>query len=307
MAARFGMVLPLTIDASTLTDTDIPLDDTYSAWSSATSYSTNDIVYVASTRLRYKAVQASTNQDPTTDTTATYWSAYGTITRYRPFDGVIARYAGASTSFYYEIEPDSKCDAIALFNLVATSVRVQIWNPSVVEIYDVTTSLVDKSDIRDFLSFITWSPVYSSTFLVTGLPIFAGYTVRITIAGGTGDAVRVGEIVLGRSTLLGISKWTGTEIGYVDYSTVETNEFAEREVVIRDYADTADYAVLIEKGDQERVRRLLAARRGLPTVFFTGESHRSLGTLVYGIASQPRIPVSLERYVEARISVTGVT
>lgn len=307
MTARFGMVLPITVTPSILTDTDIPLDDTYSAWAAPTAYVTGNIVYVESTRLRYKAVQNSTGQDPTTDTTATYWSPYGAITRYRPFDGVVARHASATTSFYYEFTPDSFCDAIALFNLIATSVRIQIWNASASEIYDVTTSLVDKSDIRDFVTFLQWSPVYASTFLKLGLPIYSGYTVRVTISGGTGDTVQAGEIVLGRASLLGISRHVGTEIGYEDYSTVETNEFGEREIVEHDYADIAEYAVLVEKSDQERVRRLMAQRRTKPTVYFTGEAHQALGTLVYGIATKPRIPVSLARYVEAKFSVTGVT
>lgn len=307
MVARFGMVVPIAVTPAILTATDIALDDTYSAWSGATTYVTGDIVYVAATRLRYKAVQGSTGQDPTTDTTATYWSAYGAITRYRPFDVVLARYASATTSFYYEFVPTTYTDAVALFNLVATSVRLQIWNTTPTEIYDVTTSLVDKSDIRDFPSFLTWTPVYASTFLKLGLPVYAGYTLRITIAGASGDDVRVGEIVLGRAILLGISQATGTEIGTEDYSTVETNEQGEREVVERDYADTAEYAVLVENNDQERVRRLIAARRTQPTVYFTGEDHRKFGTLVFGIASRPRFPVSAAGYVEARIPVTGVS
>lgn len=307
MTARFGMVIPITVTPSILTDTDIPLDDTYSAWDAGTAYVTDNIVYVESTRLRYKAVQSSTGQDPTTDTTATYWSAYGAITRYRPFDQVVARYAGATTSFYYEFTVDSYCDAVALFGLIATSVQIQIWNAGATKIYDVTTGLVDKSDIRDFPSFLQWSPVYTTTFLRLGLPIYSGYKVRVTISGGTGDAVRVGEVVLGRGELLGITRAFGHEIGYEDYSTVETNAQGEREVVERDYADTADYAVLVQKGDQERVRRRLAERRTTPTVFFTGEDHQGYGTLVYGIATKPRIPVSLAEYVEAKFSVTGVT
>ncbi len=298
-------IVPLEITAAMVTDTDVPEDDTYSAWSGATAYVVDDIVYVASTQLRYKCVQGHTNQDPTTDADNSYWSPYGAATRWRPFDQIVGSDASKTTSLYYEITPTAFCDGIALFGLVGGSVRIQIFNASSTEIHDETYPLVNKSGIRNFQDFITWNPVYAQSFIETNLPIYAGYEVKITVAAGTGSTAAIGEIVIGRTVVLGTPR-PGTTIGYEDFSSVEPNEFGERDIVERSYAPEAIYEFLIERGDEERVLQLLAARRAKPTIFFTDITHFGFGTAVYGLPSAPEIVLTGTSRSTCRLTVEGL-
>lgn len=299
------MIVPRTITPAMIDATDVPEDDTYAAWSSGTTYAVDDIVYLASTTLQYVALASSTGIDPSNPAADGHWAPYKTATRWRPFDGVIERYASRTTSLYYEITAPGFCDSIALFNLVAGAVRVQITNGGGTEIYDETHTMVDKSGIRTFLDYLTWQPVYSTKLVLSGLPIFAGYTVRVTVSVGVGSTARLGEFVIGRMVTLGNSLF-GTEIGGTDYSDIGANDFGERVPVVRAYSDEATYAFQVDRQDEERVKSLIAARRGQLTVFLTDPSHGAMGTIVYGLAEIPQIVLDAGPVSTASMRVYGV-
>lgn len=296
------LIDPVTITAALIDSTDIPVDDTYSAWNGGTGYTTGQTVYVG--EQRYRAVTGSTGQNPETDTTNTYWLPTEKATRYRPFDGVIGHYVEASNSLYYRFDLNRRVDTIALFNVLAETVRVRVWNGSGTLVHDETTTIVNTTLIVDWFSYFFWEPEYSQEILLTGIPGYADHEIRIDVDAGSGTA-RVGEIVLGRAYKLGDSV-AGTSLGILDFSTVERDAFGNATVTERAYADRATYNVTVTRGDELRFKRLLAARRAKPTVFFTGATDANRGTLLYGFPKDWDIPISGDTESFATITVEGV-
>jgi len=297
------MIVPIEITDAIIDASDVPEDDTYSEYDAGTAYVEDDIVYRATTTRRYICIQAGTGQTP--ETSPTYWSDYGAATRWRPFDGVVARTATKSSSLYYEFVPTQFCDGLALFNLNGSSVRVEITNLSATKIVDTTTQMVDKTNLRNWPAWYTWTPEYRASFPLTQLPIYAGYTVRITVSGS--GTVQVGELVLGRVLDLGSTGGGGVDLEYEDYSVVETNEFGERTLLVRDYAGIKTYEFRIPRGSEEFVLSALAGRRAKPTVFLTHVGNTGLGTLAYGVPIRPQIVIRAGAFSVCRLRVEEVT
>lgn len=297
------MIIPRGTQPDELLGTDIPEDDTYSAWDAATNYVADDVVYVAADRLRYVASQTSTNLPPADN--PDYWTPYGAATRWRPFDGTIARYVERSTSLYYQFQPSALCDGIALFNLAGGEVQIEIENASAETIYDETHKLVDKSGLRNWKDWIAWQPSYRGSLVVTQLPIWPGYKAKTTCTVGSGSDARLGELVIGRTVVLGRSM-AGGEFSFDDYSLTERDNTGALDIVEGGYSKNLVYEFLIERGDEERVMELLISRRAKPTVFLTDESHKGIGTTTFGLPVRPRIVYDAGPHSVCRFNVEDV-
>lgn len=297
------MIIPRGTDPATLIATDMPEDDTYLEWSGATAYATDSIVYVAADRLRYVAAAGSTNKPPALN--PEYWTPYGAASRWRPFDGSIARAASKTDSLYYQFQPTTLCDGVALFNLAGGDVRVEIVNSALTTIYDETHQLVDKSGLRNYKDWMAWQPSYRAALVITQLPIWPGYKIKITSAVGSGSIARIGELVIGRTVSLGRSM-AGGEFSFDDYSSTERDHTGAIDIIEGGYSKTLVYEFLVERGDEERVMELLISRRAQPTVFLTDEAHRGFGTTTFGLPVRPRIVYDAGPHSVCRFNVEDV-
>lgn len=296
---KLSVIAPITMNDAQLSASDVPEDDTYSAWSGATPYAAGNTVYVASTHRRYEAVISNTGNDPTTDN-GTNWIDAGATTKWRPFDGVIGHTATRATSLYYEIQPATYCNGIALFGLSGGSVRIRQTAAS----YDRTISLVDTSDIVGWLEYATWSPTYKTEIVVDDVPGAAGSTVRIDLDATGGTAI-VGEIAMGRVTRLG-DAIAPTSISSTSYSSVTRDLEGNATIVSRPYTIRASYTYSVLRRDEGRVNRYLSGRLDRPSVFFTGANDDDRGTQVYGLILDHDIPISGESESFATLRVEGV-
>lgn len=294
------MIVPEPIDLLAGVASNVPEDDTYSAWNSGTAYAVDDVVYLATTHRRYICITAHTGINPTSDATNTYWSDLGATTRWRPFDGVLSRAASRPASLYYEVTPTADCDSIALFQISGSSVRIRVVSQG----YDETVSFDPTPTISDFVDLFFFRPSFSNEALRTDLPLSAGDTVRIDVTATNGIA-QIGEIILGNVTTLGTST-DGTSLGLESYSAVERDEFGTATVVPRPYSDKNDYRFAVTQGDEQRVKRLIGARLARPTVFLTDEAHGARGTIIYGFPTEFDLAVNTDPVTFCTLTVEGV-
>lgn len=148
------MIVPIDVNdtvlvASNITETDYP------AWNSGTTYALAARVIVVATHSIYESAQAGNiNHDPTTDDpiSPVWWVRVGATNKWKAFDDVIQDQAVKTGGITYELDVASRADGIALFNLDASSVTVQVDDPIVARrnLFTATEDLADPSWFKAF-------------------------------------------------------------------------------------------------------------------------------------------------------------
>lgn len=284
------VISPLTMTDAQLSATNMVEND-HPEWDQSTTYAQGDRVIVLSTHKIYESVQAGNlDNDPTTDD-GTWWTEISATNIWKAFDQKISVKVENAASVNYEIVPATRVTGIAFFGLEAES--VQVWvdddsSPSQ-EIYNVTKSLIDTTSIVDWFTYFTWEPEYDTEALFVGVPAYVGNTISIVVSAPT--TAKVGQIVLGEDFQLGETTY-GTEIGIVDFSTKDRDNFGNAVLLERAYAQTVTFQFAMRPDSARRVQRVLSAVRAKPAVYYAGEDITQYGATVFGFYQDFDIPLS---------------
>jgi len=300
------IIRPISVTDSVLTSSNITEDD-YAVWASGTTYATGDKVIVISTHRIYESlVDSNTGNDPTTDD-GSNWLDIGATNRWKAFDQKISDPVTGTTSIEYELTSAAEyATAVALLGLSASSATVVVTDTGGVgEVYNETKSLIDNSDVADWYTYF-FSPItYKSEILFTDIPPYLGSDVEISVDGGTGEAIELGQIVFGTLQNLGFTIY-GTAISIEDFSRKETDAFGNFIIVERAFSYLVDYDVRIPTQTARRAQNLLATYRASPLVYI-GDEDDSYGTIVYGFYRNFDINLETPSYSLASIEVEGLT
>ena len=154
-------------------------------------------------------------------------------------------------------------------------------------IFDYYEELTELPETYSWYDFFFGEHVYKEQFLFsdsTGVlpyPITstAGLLLRVTLTGLA--TISVGALVYGYLRDLGTTLW-GVNLGIIDYSTKETNEFGETYVVERVYAKTMSCDLFFEHSELKDIYQFFADVRATPTVWIPSENEMYDATIVYG-------------------------
>lgn len=280
------VIEPMPITDAVLSASNVPETD-HAAWSVATSYTVGQRVILLSTHRVYEAVANSIGVNPATDTGA-FWLEIGATNRWKAFDSRIADPVVRAGNITYTLVPDELVDGMAFFGLNALSVRLRVQDPSLVNVFDQTVSLVDRSEAVNWFAWF-YDPIrYDTEALITDFPGFVGNSLLITVSG---SSVEIGQIVTGRVLSLGQSL-VGTAIGFTDYSRKERDDFGRPIIVERDVADRTEFQFSFPPGDARRVKRVAVRLRASPAVYFTGVNDAQFGTMVFGFNNGIDVPLT---------------
>jgi len=297
------IIRPVTVTDTVLDSSNLTEND-YAVWSSATTYALGDRVILTSTHRIYEsAINSNLNNDPSLND-PTKWINVGATNKWKAFDGVIADQATNTTSITYSLVPSSLVNAIAFFNLNATTVNVTVDDPTDGIVYDEDFPLVDNGAVENWFGYFFEPIVRKSEFIALDLPNYASATIDITITGETGAEVGVGEIVFGSQKTLGLTLYN-TVVGIQDYSRKDIDEFGNAVITKRRFAQTVDYDVKVSTNSVRDVQKTLAEYRATPLVF-TGTDEGSYGDLVYGYYRSFSINIATPSLSDATIEVEGL-
>lgn len=299
------LIAPIAMSDAQLTASNLPEDD-HATYNPATTYAEQTRVISTTTHRIYESVQNGNVGNALTDTG--WWLNVGATNRWKPFDGVIADQASSAGAITYSITPNRLVSGIAMFGVDAAEVRVQVYDNSAmpVKIYDTTKSLVDDSDIIDYITFFTTDLVdIKSEALFVDLLAFPGYRIDITVGDGAGPA-KVGEIVLGKLYQLG-TPLEGTTIGLTSFSKKEQDTFGNWNIVKRAKSDPIDFQFAMKAGDSGRVKRVLNSVRDTPAVYFADETLESFGAQTFGLFQDYRIPLIRNGVSVVSLEIEGLT
>ena len=278
--------------------TNVSLPET--AWTAGT-YTLGTRRYDAATFDLFEVVVASTDDSPTVGFAREVktWDRVGKVNRFACFDQIVGN-GMTGTNLDMTIAPNGEVtNGLAIFNATGAAVRVTVTDPTDGVVYDRTVSLVDNSGVGSWYDWY-FSPIIASPdFVLIDLPLYASASIRIRIDG----AFSLGEMVLGRVIELGTVGY-GTQVGILDFSRKDRDNFGNAVLVRRAFANLATYAATILTSRVGYARRILSERRATPTVFIGSENRPE--TVVYGYYRDLSITLAGPNASQCSLEVEGL-
>lgn len=197
-------------------------------------------------------------------------------------------------SIVVEVRPALTWDSVALFNVSADTVEVELFNgPSA---YSVVKSLAYGTPV---------SPEFLNTprFVLLDLPEIDPATyptayLRVEFT-ATGRVAHCSNLLVGTRVPLGLTLYE-TTLEIVDYSRKERDVFGNILLVERGYTDKVTYLVDFDTPDVDQIKTYLASRRAQFTIYVG--SINVPETIVLGVYDDFGIP--LESFSSSRSSLT---
>lgn len=277
------------------------------AWSSTTAYTVGQQVYKG--EHEYIALAPSTGVDPAVPAESPVWFRTGMVNRLKAFDEVIYDQAvGDGTGSYsdFRIEAGTTITTVALFNVEAREVQVILVDKATsAQISARTIDLLKDDYISNWSDYFFETPNARNEALFDDLVVYPGTYLYVRIH-AAGTAPRIGQIVVGRSYVLGQLN-EGTSVGIQDYSRKERDEWGNPSIVERPFSQRADFDVSVPSRNVRQVQNILARVRARPAVYFDDEDEEnSYGTTVYGYYQDFGVNLKVGEYSHMTLEVEGL-
>lgn len=246
---------------------------TYAAWDSGATYAADDVVLVAATHRLYRSVQgANTNHNPTTDD-GTWWLDIAPTNRWGMFDQVVGTVSVGVDPIVVELEPAEPINSLALLNLVAESVQIEVEADSST-VYDETFDMEDRRLTMGWWEYFFEPLAPQTELIVSDLPPTGVFTVTI-------NGTACGTLVLGRMYQVGRTR-VQPDIGIIDYSVKETDAYGATRVVERAYAKRFEVDVIVEAVRVDAIAQKLADIRATPVVWVGDDAQKFNSLTAFG-------------------------
>ena len=230
------------------------------------------------------------------------WYEIGYTNKWRMFDNSVSTVT--SRAELIDVTLDwTWCDTVALFNLEALSVQLDLTVEGV-SIYSETVSTF----VDDYTS---WADVFfndpqfvGNVYRVIAPSLGAKLRVRISAPNGT---AKCGHLVIGMGKHIGKSRY-GLEAGIADYSKITTDDYGNTTLSQGNYAVTADLDLWVNKGMRPAVRKFLEARRATPLVWHmdNNDSSPAYDLVLFGFYKEFTTTIEARNQDGCSISITGL-
>ncbi|TCM40108.1 hypothetical protein [Novosphingobium sp. ST904] len=277
------------------------LADTYAAWSEGTTYAAGHRVISTDTHHAYESLAADNLGNAVTDVTK--WLDLGATNAYAMFDQFNSTQTAAARSVSFEVTVAGRADAVALLNLVAASVDIEMSTAGDGVIFSRSYNLVSNSGINSWYEYYFEPIIRRGDLVAYDLPNYANPTFRITIHEPAGTA-KIGVAVIGQSKQLG-DLLIGAKTGIQDYSRKETDDFGNFTIVQRAYAKRATYKLRVDNTRIDALSALLASYRAEPIVWVGADTYTS--TWVYGFYRDFSIEIAFALDSYLSLELEGLT
>lgn len=295
------LIRPTTLTDAMLTSSTAPETD-YPAWSSATAYAVGARVILTATHRRYEALAASTNVSPSTDPTK--WLDLGPTNRWAMFDARVGTATSRTGSLQVGLTPGT-IDALALIDTEAESATVTLTVGGVQVYSRSQTFNVGGVAIDNWFSWFFEPLGQKTSMLFLDVPVYAAGQLSVTLTrDNPADSVSCGTLLVGRQLSLGDTEH-GADIGIIDYSRKETDQFGVTSVVERAFAKRMTARVVMPTDAIDDIHRSLAALRATPVLWIGSESFESL--TVYGFYKEFSIDIAYPTVSYCSLTIEGLT
>lgn len=304
------VLIPFEFEDSNLISSTVAEND-HAVWDSATSYTTGDKVISTTTHRIYEALQASTNVNPTTDTSdPPYWLDIGATNRWKAFDQKISDPVtvadGVNTIEYSLGAFGIPSNSVTLFGLKGRSASLVVTDTTDGEVYNQDISLIDNALVNDWFTYFFEPARVKSEAIFEGIPPYANAQYDITVEDDTDAEPELGQIVLGQEYELGETNY-GTSVSIEDFSRKDRDSFGNAILVERPFAKLIDFDFTVNTGEVRRTAILLETVRATPAVYYAGPDTERFGTTVYGFFRSFSINLDGPAISNVTLEVEGLT
>lgn len=251
---------PINIRGAMVTSSTVPYPDTgETAWADATVYAAGDTVSYLIDGLyhKFECKQGHTSDTATgkipeafpDDVDNAYWIDLGAVNKYAPFQLDRNTQNSADSPYVVQADPSARVGAIAIGNIIADSVTLEILNGATV-VYTETRDLLT----REVYNWYTWTYApfrQIKKTLFSGLPMNANYTFKLTFTKAAGK-VRIGHIICGTPMYLGEAR-ENASVGRENFSPVTRNTDGEAKMNKKRNIPSNQLQLLIKKAELDSV------------------------------------------------------
>lgn len=211
------------------------------------------------------------------------------------FDGTLERETVATGTLEVHFVPATKIDALCIFGITASKVRVE-------------SERYSREDDLEYPEPRYPSVKYHDQFIELDFPHEVGDTIKLFFEGvgvnllhpvGT---IRVGIVVAGVKELFGLASY-GTEVGIKDYSQKDRDTFGMPIIREETYSEWVRYDFEAETDRLYQIKQLISKYRA-QYVAYIGEASRP-ETCVYGMMQDFSVPVESYPLSHGTLEVLG--
>lgn len=298
------VVRPVIVAPAMLVSSTVPEDD-YPEWATGTTYAKDDRVIIAAQHKVYQSLAAANvGNNPTAVTAEPKWIEVGSTNRWKVFDKSVSSQTKRAGSISYRLKLGQAITSFAALNLTgATSMRVQIIDPTFGVVYDRTISLSRIPVAPGWWQWFFGERREPTQALLMDLPSFPMAEVQIDLV-GTAD-LAVGVLLFGQTRSFSMGVRMGARVGIQDYSRKERTEFGDVVVVERAFARRASFSMLLRAGEVDSFNDFLASIRATPCLWIGSSRYES--TTVYGFYKSFDILISYYDYSDSELELEGLT
>ena len=295
------LIRPTTLTDAMLTSSTAPEND-YAVWGSGTAYAVGSRVILTSTHRKYEALAASTGVNPASDPTK--WLDLGPTNRWAMFDARVGTATTRAGSLQVVLAPGA-ADGLALIDIEAESASVTL-TVSGNQIYSRTQSLNIGGNAIDTWFAWFFEPLGKKTgLLFLDVPVYEAGVLTVTLTrDNPADAVKCGTLLVGRQFDIGDTEH-GVDLGIIDFSRKETDQFGVTSVVERAFAKRMSARVVMQTDALDDVHRTLASIRATPVLWIGSESFESL--TVFGFYKEFSIDLAYPTVSYCSLTIEGLT
>ncbi len=295
------LLRPTTLTDAMLTSSTAAEND-YPVWSSSTAYAVGARVILTTTHRKYEALAASTGINPASDPTK--WLDLGPTNRWAMFDARVGTATTRTGSLQVVLAPGA-ADGLALIDTDAESVSVSLSVGGSV-IYSKSQSFnIGGTAIDNWFSWFFEPLGRKSGMLFLDVPVYESGVLTLTLTrDNPADAVSCGTLLVGRQFDIGDTEH-GVDLGIIDYTRKETDQFGVTSVVERAFAKRMSARVVMQTSAIDDVHRALASIRATPVLWIGSESFESL--TVFGFYKEFSIDLAYPTLSYCSLTIEGLT
>lgn len=224
----------------------------------------------------FESAQAGNVGHATTD--PAWWTDMGPTNPYAMFDQSNSTQTTNATLIEAVVTATGRIDGIALLNLSAASVEIEMSTGTDGVFFDQTFNMVSSSGINNWYDYF-YEPISRKFDLVlTGVPNYANPTITLRVR-EPGGIAKVGVAIIGRVKDLG-EVVAGAKTGIQDFSRKETDDFGNFIIVKRAYAKRGTFQLFVDNARVDEISMILAEYRAEPVLWIGSEQYSS--TWIYG-------------------------
>lgn len=277
------------------------LADTYAVYDPAATYAAGQRVISLTTHHAYESLAGANIGHGLDD--AAWWLNVGATNAYAMFDQANSTQTSNGGSISFQVAVNGRADSVALLNIVAASVDIEMSTVIDGVIYSETINLVSDSGINDWYQYYFEPIVRKGDLVVYDLPNYANPTFDITVHEPAASA-KVGVAIVGQSKNLG-DLLPSAKIGIQDFSRKEVDDFGNFTIVQRAYAKRNSYKILVDNTRIDSLYALLATYRAEAVLWLGADAYTS--TWVYGFYRDLSIEIAFHTQSYLTLELEGLT